>query len=220
MERARLGPGRHGRLEHLRAEQPAGVDHRLARVQAEAARERLDDIVRDGEHDELDVVHERVRLGEGADPRDELAEPLAPGRVARRDRAHGPARPRQRDAEGRPDRARADDPHDRPLARAGVRVRVDVVARVLEVAVAVGRPGLAGPGLRIGRLAHRLPAGARPRGGIEVDAVVLQVLERLLVLLRATLGLALEHLLGLVPGPHPAPPSARAGALYASTQRV
>ena len=46
VERAGLRPGRHRRLEHLRAEQPAGVDHRLARVQAEAARERLDDVVR------------------------------------------------------------------------------------------------------------------------------------------------------------------------------
>ena len=131
-----------------------------------------------------------------------------------------PARPRQRDAERRPHRARADDPDDRPLARPRVRVRV---ARGRSRARG-RRGGGSSPGspvpARPPALAHRLPAGARPRGRIEVDAVLLQVLERLLVLLRATLGLAPEHLLGLVPGPHPAPPSARAGALYASTQRV
>ena len=77
-------------------------------------------------------------------------------------------------------------------------------------------PGAAGSH----RVPDRLAAGARPRGRVEIDPVLLQVLERLLVLLRAALGLAPEDLLGLVPGPHRAPPSARAGALYASTQRV
>ena len=194
---------------------------RLARVQAEAARERLDDVVRDREHDELDVVHERVRLGEGADARDELAEPLAPARVARRDRAHRPARPRQRDAEGRPDRARADDPHDRPLARAGVRVRVDVVARVLEVAVAVGRAGLAGPGLRIGRLAPPAPRrrpsawpGSRSMPWCSRSWSVSSCSSARRSAWRlSTSSVSSQALIR-------APPSARAGALYASTQRV
>jgi hypothetical protein len=49
-----------------------------------------------------------------------------------------PAAARQGDAERRPDRAGPDDADDRRLARPGVEVRVDVIARVDLVAVAVG----------------------------------------------------------------------------------
>ena len=76
-------------------------------------------------------------LGEDAVHLDERAEPLAAARVAAGDRLDRPAGAAQRDAERRADRARPDDADDRRLARPRVDVRVDVVARVRLVAVAV-----------------------------------------------------------------------------------
>jgi hypothetical protein len=78
----------------------------------------------------------------------------------------GPARPRQGDAQRGPDRTGTDDPDDRRLAGRGMHVRVDVVARVDLVAVAMcagrGRvevePGLADRRLRLGAVAFRIVA--------------------------------------------------------------
>ena len=110
---------------------PGGVDQRLAAVQAQLAREPLDGVVRDGEDDQLDLVEDRRRLGEGARARHQAAEALTPGRVARCDGHDRPAGAVQRRAERRPDRARAPMiPTQRRLARlrtrrCGMGVRAD-----------------------------------------------------------------------------------------------
>ena len=178
--------------------------------------ERLHHVVGHGEDHELHVVDERVGLREGPHAADPLAEPLAAGRVARRHRADRPPRAMERDAQRGAHGPRADDPDDRALARAGVRMRVRVVAGVLHVTVPVGPARFP--------FAGGLAARARPlRQRIEVDPVLVEVAQRLLVRLGAPLGLAAEHVLGLVPRPHRAGPlnwSVRPSALYASTQRV
>ena len=79
---------------------------------------RRDRVVGDGQDDQLDLVEDRLRVGEGAGDVDQRAEPLAPGRVAAGDRVDRPAAAGQRDPERRPDRARPDDADDRRLARA------------------------------------------------------------------------------------------------------
>jgi hypothetical protein len=128
---------RHRRRKDLGTERTAGVDHRLAAVHPERSGERGERVVGDGQDDEFDLIEDRLRIGE--DPRDidERAEPLPSARVATRDGVDGPARTRQGDAQRGPDRARPDDPDDRWLARSGMCVRMDVVARVGLVAVPV-----------------------------------------------------------------------------------
>ena len=96
-----------------------------------------DRIVGDGQDDQLDLVDERLRVGERAAHLDERPEPLAPAGVAAGDGVDRPARARQGDPERRPHGPRPDDPDDRWLAGPGVLVRVGVVARMDLVAVAV-----------------------------------------------------------------------------------
>ena len=64
VEGADLRPGRHRRREDLRPEGTAGVDHRLAAVHPERAGQRGDGIVGDGQDDQLDLVEDRLRVGE------------------------------------------------------------------------------------------------------------------------------------------------------------
>ena len=118
MERADLGAGGHRRGEDLRTERAARVDHRLAAVHPERAGQRRDRVVGDGQDDQLDLVEDRLRVGEDAADVDQRAEPFAPARVAAGDRVDRPAGARQGDAERGADRAGADDPDDRRLARA------------------------------------------------------------------------------------------------------
>ena len=101
-------------------------------------------------------------------------------------------------------------------------MRMDVVTRVLEVAVTMLGAGISAPRYGIGGVTDRLAAGARPLGlWIEDDPVLVEVAQRLLVRLGPLLGLAAERVLGLVPRPHRgSPASACPCALYASTQRV
>ena len=63
---ADLGAGAHRRREDLRPERAAGVDHRLAAVHPERAGQRGDGVVRDGQDDQLDLVEDRLRVGEDA----------------------------------------------------------------------------------------------------------------------------------------------------------
>ena len=87
-----------------------------------------DRVVGDGQDDQLDLVEDRLRVGEDAGDVDQRAEPLAPAGVAAGDRVDRPAAAGQGDPERGPDRAGADDADDRRLARARVDVRVGVVA--------------------------------------------------------------------------------------------
>ena len=137
MERADLRPGGHRRGEDLGPERAAGVDHRLAAVHPQRGGQRADDVVGDGEHDQLDLIEDRLRVGEDAGDVDERAEPLAPSGIPAGDRVDRPAAAGQGDRERGPDRAGADDPGDRRLARTGVEMRVGVVARVGRVVVAM-----------------------------------------------------------------------------------
>ena len=100
------------------------MDHRLAAVHVELGGDGRDRVVGDGEDDQLDLLDERRRVGEGADARDEAPESVAPARVAARDGVDRPASPVERDAERGPDRTRPDDPDDRRLARRAL-VRAD-----------------------------------------------------------------------------------------------
>jgi hypothetical protein len=137
MEGPDLRAGRHRRGEDLGAERSAGVDHRLPAVHPEGAGERRHGIIWDRQDDQLDLVEDRLRVGEDPGDVDQRAKALAPFRVATGDRVDGPAGARQRDAEGGPDRARPDDADDRWLTRGGMHVRMDVVIRVGLVTVAV-----------------------------------------------------------------------------------
>ena len=133
-------------------------------------RERLDDVVRHREHDELDVVHERVRLGEGADARDEprnrsrrpgSREATAPTGQPARDSATPSAVPTA-PAPTMPTTGRSPG----PACACGWAWSL-ACSRSPWRCVAPGSPSRPA----IGRLPHRLPAGARPRGRIEVDPV-------------------------------------------------
>ena len=159
---------------------------RLPRVQPQRAGERHDDVVGDGEHDQLHVVDQGLGLGEGADAADQRSEPLAPGGIAGGHGADGPARALERDAQRRPHGAGADDAHHGPVARPRVRVRVLVVARVFDVAVAV----------------------AAGRRRVELDPLRLERLEVLGVGGLATLARAARRR-----GPRPSPGRLPAGSL-------
>ncbi len=124
---ADLRPRGHRGLEHLGAQRAARVDHRLAAVHPEGRRQRCDRIVGYGDDDELDLVHQGLRLGERARRGHERPEPFAPRRITRRDGRHGPTGPSEGHPERRADRARSHDPDDRRLARLAVLVRVNVV---------------------------------------------------------------------------------------------
>ena len=137
MERADLRPSGHRRGENLGAEETAGMDQGLAGVEPEGAREGGDRVVGNGEQDQLDLVEQRVRLGEGAGAGDQVAEAGTPFGIAARDRRDRPARPHKRHSESSADRTRADDPDDRVLARFGVGMGMRVVMGVGAVAVAV-----------------------------------------------------------------------------------
>jgi hypothetical protein len=140
------------------------VDHRLAAVHAERSGQRGDRVVGDGQDDEFDLIEDRLRIGE--DPRDvdERAEPLPSARVATGDRVDRPAGTRQGDAQRGPDRAGPDDPDDRRLARSGMGVRMDVVARMCLVAVPV----------EAGRGRIEVDAGGLD-GGLDLRAITLRV---------------------------------------------
>ena len=176
----------------------ARVDHGLPRVQPERVGDLDDRVVGDGEDHELDVVHQGVRLGEPARPGDPLPELLPATGVPRRDRPDRPARPVERDAERGPDRPRADDPDHRALAGTRVGVRMGVVARVFDVAVA-------------------MVAGL---DGIERDALVVQLAQRLVVLGVAPLLRRRIDVVGLVPALTATSPCHRGDARYASMRRV
>ena len=142
VERPELRAGRAGRLEHLRAEHARGVDQRLAAVQAQLAGEALDGVVRHGEDDQLDLVEDRRRLGEGAGAGHEATEPLAPRGVPRGDRDDRPAGPVQRRPERRARRRPAPTiPIERRLAGLGVPVRMGVAGLGVVVVVRRGAVG-------------------------------------------------------------------------------
>jgi hypothetical protein len=164
MERADLRPCRHRRSQDLGPEGAARMDHRLTAVHPKRAGEGGDRVVGDREDDELDLVEDRLRVGEDADDVDERAEPLTAGRVAAGDGVDRPAGTRQRHPQSGPDRPRPDDPDDRWLAGFGMRVRMDVVARVGLVAMAV----------HAGRRRVEIDAG-RLDGGFLLGAISLGV---------------------------------------------
>jgi hypothetical protein len=77
VEAGLLGPRRHGRLQDGRSEEAAGVDQRLAAVQAQIRRHRPDRVVGHGQEDERGLVEDARRLGEAASVRDRRPERLA-----------------------------------------------------------------------------------------------------------------------------------------------
>ena len=180
MEGPRLRPRRHRRIQRLRPEKPAGVDHRLPPVQPELPGDLCDRVVRHGEDDQLHLVHQGIRLGERAGTRDVLAEAFASPGIAGGDRDHRPACAREGRAQGRAHRSGADDPHRRSLAGLAVDVRVGMIVRVVLVAVLV----------------------VTRRGGIEIDAMCRQLRGRLGALLRPALGQLASERLAIVPGSH------------------
>ena len=101
MERPDLRSGGHRRHEGLRAECAARVDHRLTAVHPEGAGQRRDDVVGDGEDDQLHLVQHGVRLGEDPAAVDEPTEPLPPAGIPTGHGVDRPAATRQGDAEGR-----------------------------------------------------------------------------------------------------------------------
>ena len=122
------------------------------------AGDRDDRVVGDREDHELDVVDERIRLGEPACAGDVRAEPLPAAGIARRDGADGPARPVERDPQRRSRRrprrrSRPPDARPGPRARAGGR----------------GRSACSRSPWRCGA---RAPAGSR------VDALLVELAER------------------------------------------
>ena len=138
---ADLGAGAHRRRQDLRPQGAAGVDHRLAAVHPEGGSQRGDGVVRDGQDDQLDLVEDGLRIGKDAGHLDQRAEALPAAGVAAGHGLDRPAGAAQGDSERGPDRTGPDDPDDRRLAGSGVGVRVDVVARMglVTVAVAAGR---------------------------------------------------------------------------------
>ena len=101
-----LGAGGHRRREHLGAQQPAGMDDRLTRVQPQVPGELRDGVVRHGQDDQLDVVDERGGLGERPHVRHVLAEPAPAAGIPRGNGADRPAGARQRDAQREARRSR------------------------------------------------------------------------------------------------------------------
>ena len=173
VERADLRPGRHRRSEDLGAERPARMDHGLAAVHPDLAGERPDRVVGDGEDDQLDLLDQRLRLGEGARTLD----------GARRTAAGGPRRgsPRRGSASRhgsgrvpalcRPRRPRRSRSRVSRPARTcdadGVAVGVDLA---VAMAVVPGRdrvevdPGSLDRGLGLGSITLRIVTGKRPQG--------------------------------------------------------
>ena len=92
------------------------MDHRLAAVHADAAGDRGDRVVRDGQDDQLDLLDERLSASAKA------RTPATSSGTARAGRGRGwrprgsASPPGQGHAERRPDRARPDDPDERRLA--------------------------------------------------------------------------------------------------------
>ena len=160
-ERARLGSGGHRRRKTSAPSAPL-VWTIAWPAYSGGTRRRGRRRRRDGEDDQLDLVHRAVAS----------AKPGRPGRGRNRSAARGPAspprrpasRPVERDAQRGPDRPRADDPDDRRL-RAPVDVGVGVVAR--RGPRRRGGGGRAGPGrgrsrrLRSPRSSPRAPASRR-----------------------------------------------------------
>ena len=173
VERADLGPGRHRRRQDLGAQGAAGVDHGLPAVHPEAAGERPDHIVRDGQDDQLDLLDQRLRVGEGPGDLDQRAEPLASTGVAAGHGVDRPAGPRQRHAERGADRARPDDPDDRWLARLRMLVRMGMVAgsggwrSIPAASMAASVSARSRSGSSPGRLPHGLIADRPPRVAFE-----------------------------------------------------
>ena len=212
VERAGLRSGPERRRQHLRAEQSAGVDERLAGVQAQAAGDRGDRVVRDGEDHEIDVVHQGVGLGERPGARHRLPEPLA----ADSGRARRPRPPASRPDRGR-SRARA-PPRRRPRCpRSGARPAPRGCGRARGRAVRPRRGGARG-GRAAPRARRRRPSVGvvvasawsssgvlLVRGRVEVDALGLELRAALGVLGGPALGALAEDLVALVPCPHPGP---------------
>src|SRR4051812_11580682 len=130
METPDLGPGSHRGGKDLCSQRAAGMDHGLPAVHPKRAGESRHDVVGDGEDDQLDLVEDRLGIGEDAGHLDERAETIAPRRIAAGDRVDRPAGAGQRDAECRPDRTGPDDPDDGWLAGTRLDMGVRVVARV------------------------------------------------------------------------------------------
>ena len=159
VERTDLRAGRHRRLQDLRPERTARVDHRLAAVHADAGRQRRDHVVGHGEDDQLDLLDEGLRLGERARPLDEAREAFPAAGVAAGDGVDRPAGPAQGEPERRPDRTRAHDPGVWRLAGYGMVMRMHVIALVRLVAVAMV-PIRDGVEIDAGRLDRRFRLGA------------------------------------------------------------
>ena len=167
MERADLRAGRHRRGQDLCAKGAARVDHGLAAIHPERGGERPDDVIGDGQDDQLDFVEDRLRVGEDSADLDQRTKPLAPGGIAAGDGMDRPTPACEGDAERRPDRSRPDDPDDRRLPGFRVEVRVAMVARVRLRVMAMGAgsdrvqidAGRLDGGLLLGPVALRVIAG-------------------------------------------------------------
>ena len=155
VERADLRPGRHGRSEDVGAERPARVDHGLTAVHADLAGERPDGVVRDGQDDQLDLLDQRLRLGEGARTLDGAGEPGTAVRIATRHGVDRPTGTAQGESQRRADRAGPDDTGRGCLTRLG---------RVVRMAVAVGVDLAIGMAVLPGRDGVQVDAGRRDRG--------------------------------------------------------
>ncbi len=173
VERPDLRAGGHRRVEHLRPEGAARMDHRLAAVHPDLVGQRRDRIVGDGQDDELDLLDEGLCLGERACPVDGAREPGSPRRIATGHGLDRPARPAETDAQGDADRARADDARRRRLARPRLVVRMGVSVRVdiaIVMSVVPGRdgvevdPGVGDGGFHLGPVALRIVTRQAPPG--------------------------------------------------------
>jgi hypothetical protein len=138
-----LRAGGHGRRQDIGAQRTAGVDHGLAAVQPNAPGQFGQRVVGDGQDDELDLLDERLGLGERAGTLDLAGEALAATGVAAGHGVDRPASPGHGYAQRRAHRSPADDAGDGPLARTrvlvGMGVSVGMDLPVGPVAMVTGR---------------------------------------------------------------------------------
>ena len=113
------------------------MDHGLAAVQPGLCRERGEGVVGDGDDDQLDLLDQGLRLGEGSGAAGQAGQSLAPVRIAAGDRLDRPVGPGQGERQRGADRAAADDARGRALAGPGVLMGMPVAVGVDLVAVAV-----------------------------------------------------------------------------------
>ena len=133
-----LRPRRHRREQDVGPQRATRVDHGLTAVHAQSLDQRGDGVIRHGHDDQLDLVKERHRLGEGTNTFDPGAKALASFGVPTGHGLDGPAGSGQGHPQGGPDGSGADDADARRLAWLGMVVRVLVVARGLGRAVDPG----------------------------------------------------------------------------------